>query len=246
MDRYNRVVIDIILISIVLLCLSCDNEVHFTTNCGTVMGRVILHENNQHEKEKHNDILVHIEGINPEQKAYTDESGLFQFDDVPTGTYNLSFIKEGFYEHKIISYQFIGGDSVNIIKPTLMYEKSSIKVQNLRVDGVEEFNDHTTLFTIRADLADKRTNDSNFFRYFVSADSNLSSANYEHTSYVINSSDLELDFKLALDSNLVKSKTGWYFIIYPSSNIYPYYVDSESGTRIYTSLGNASQVIQLN
>ncbi len=71
---------------------------------------------------KSDNIKVILEGI-VNKTTYTDSTGKYFFNDVPTGTYNLTYTKDGYGSVKKFSIKHYGNDTSIIIGNIRLYPK---------------------------------------------------------------------------------------------------------------------------
>ncbi|MEM6642904.1 MAG: carboxypeptidase-like regulatory domain-containing protein [Bacteroidota bacterium] len=78
-------------------------------------------------------VEVTLQGIEPSSLILTDSEGRFIFDDIPAGTYNLLFNKQGFREHYTQGIRFVPGpDTLFLLKG--MREFSTLVVNDLELE----------------------------------------------------------------------------------------------------------------
>jgi hypothetical protein len=87
---------------------SCQKETLLPDLEGSLVGSVYTFDEFANQLEDRSDVLVSASGLKG-YVAYTDEAGRFEFHDLPTGTYDLSFSKPGFGTLKQSGIKHLGG-----------------------------------------------------------------------------------------------------------------------------------------
>lgn len=106
----------IIYILFASLFLGCKNDEvvsvqSYTKLTGRLQGTMYLGKDDGWFSSNHQGILVEIEHTS--FKTTTDSNGFWEIDNLPTGTYSISFSKEGYCFWKNTSFQFIGGGVID-------------------------------------------------------------------------------------------------------------------------------------
>jgi hypothetical protein len=127
---------------------------------------------------EYKDINVTIQKEDLVRKAKTDETGIFFFDSLETGTYNLIFEKEGFGTYKTFGIRHFGYPSDTLYKTYVPIFKKAVSVVQKTGSVNKEF--FSTYSFLKIEL-----NITNFQEYresviaFVSKDKNVSKDSYE-------------------------------------------------------------------
>lgn len=191
------------------------------------------------------DIEITIEGSNPEIKVLTDTSGSCTIKDLPIGTYNLIFAKNGYGISKIQGLKFFGGDtpynrSISIVRKSttrIISYDLSISGNNLLLSGIITHQYPVTGYIsypyywpgLLVYLSDSPT---------VSSTNFLSSYNFY--------SDKDIDTKFSTSMNLNASlfPTGRtiYVIIYGRGRMSTLVYDYEKDISYDTSTGVPSEI----
>jgi hypothetical protein len=172
---------------------------------------------------------VKVEIENTDLYTYTDEDGRFIIDNVPSGTLNLVFTKEGYSGHKKCGIQFLGGADYPVnVGAVNIYEISSTVVEEFSIESSPGF----VTFNAVIDPPSSDTLDRGIL--ILISDNQLISYNNNlmHLDYLIytgNSMSVQLDrddFTEQL-SSFDPNKT-YYAIAYGISGGYGKYYDPEN------------------
>jgi hypothetical protein len=225
-------------VSIILLLTSaCEKDTELKLRSGQLFGNVSLINESQLAQNK-SGVEIRIEGSEPELKTTTDESGQFTISNLVSGTYNVIFNKEGFCEHKIIGYQFIGGNKPASLGNIDIYLKPTFQITNLEISQANVESTEINLL-IKANVSDFNTNSYAYFRYYLSNNENVSFSNYISTGFKpLNPITEELEINI--QTNTLKFPIGseLYMIIYPTTESNQYYIDIQTGNYIYSTVNS--------
>lgn len=105
---------------------------------GTLHGKVELYDMRGNPLADHSGVKVTAEGTS--YQAVTGADGIWQIKDLPAGTYNLRFSKDGFNDHRIISYGFVGGGDDYLRElPSMVATPTGFEFTGFTVDISNEF-----------------------------------------------------------------------------------------------------------
>lgn len=158
-------------IYLVIFFNSCNKEEN-TFYTGNIIGFVNLVDENGNELIDKSGVKVSLD--NTKYSVISNDIGRFAFTDIPAGTYNLTFDKEGFGIFKRFSYQFIGGNVPALLYETKLYQQPTIEIQSL--DIFLEDN----IIKISGTLTEKSEYSVQFF---VGFSSDVSDRNYHYKSW---------------------------------------------------------------
>ncbi|MCF8335427.1 MAG: carboxypeptidase-like regulatory domain-containing protein [Bacteroidales bacterium] len=117
---------------------------------GNMVGYVYTFDEFGDILDDHSEVKVTATGVDKEYSTLSDSKGRFELTDLPTGTYELSFEKEGFGVLKQFGVQHLGG------KPTILnhfsqdsrdndayfiYEMPTTEVTNLTIENDTLYGD---------------------------------------------------------------------------------------------------------
>lgn len=131
--------ISIIILSGLILFLSGCKKVEtikFQSE-GTLTGQVVTFNEFGMGNSDYGNVLVQVDGTYPLITAYTNDSGNFEIDHLPAGTYDLIFSKDGYNSMIIMGYRFAGGIAPENINYIRMFEKSSTRIENFSIEVKE-------------------------------------------------------------------------------------------------------------
>jgi len=220
---------------ILLLNGACENKTEYNVLSGQLLGYVSLSDSNYIQNQDKSGIEVIVEGSNPQIKAVTDEEGNFMIDNLKCGTYNLIFNKEGYCQHKIVGYQFVGGSKPTSLNQVRLYWKPNMLIDSLKIANYSDF--FSNVLQASAKVSNLPEHSSFYYRYYLSNKSDISYKDYASTDIVYGSSyDKTPSFYLQIDTIKFPVGSKFYMIMYPASEKYQYYTDINTGNKIYTSI----------
>ncbi|MCZ7604083.1 MAG: carboxypeptidase-like regulatory domain-containing protein [Melioribacteraceae bacterium] len=119
---------------IVFLLLSCQDDCPTSSiSTGSIVGYMESYPISNNTAADYSGIKVHFEGTH--FKAITDISGRWQIDNVPKGTYNIRYEKEGYSAWLEAGFQFIGTGTAYAQKNYLLklptFEITHISTKNM-------------------------------------------------------------------------------------------------------------------
>lgn len=150
-------------VTLLFLLFGCANLDHFPEPAkGDIIGFIeMIAEPYQSSLINPAGVRVIMDGINPVRETTTDDDGKWIFRDVPAGTYELTFKKDGFADFKLFSVGHVGGE-----KPTVPFDgrmifmpstltkiaslKSSAAKDGAQVEATFDFGTFGRLFVGRA------------------------------------------------------------------------------------------------
>ncbi len=155
--------------------------------------------------------------------------GRYQFNQIPIGTYNLSFQKEGFGKYIYYGFQVAGGQLPVRMDDVLMSELPTHQLTKLTVEphGYRYYEDRSYLeFKVNYEQLTSQN-----YLVLLSQDSNLNLWNYEQASfhYFYRESGVE-----SIKANYSDYPAGstWYMKIIPC-NLKLYYLHPDTGKPVY-------------
>jgi hypothetical protein len=210
---------------------------------GTIKGKIFTYDEFGVPINDNQDVLVKLEGSEPLLSILTDSTGRYELNDIPTGTYNLVFTKEGYSENQIQGLQVVGGD-VPLYYNIAIVEHSGTKIENLSIeiannsqvylrgDATHNFNNEPFSFPVPA------------IRYFIHNSDNPSDLNYLQTGRfpISVQSGSQFNYKIYIDSNLFPSGSTIYLVAYGCSSYEYTYYDILANKYRYIGLGTGSNI----
>lgn len=185
-------------------------------------------------------VEVLVEDLDESFTAITDENGEYLISGISTGTYKVSFSKEGFGYHEIKYLRFIGGEVAQTANVWLLQE-STLKVENINWRFVDP-----TWLSITGDFVNTATTDFDsetipkYVFAFISKDSQVSSTNYDQfQSAGFNNWDqqsvTEFELSIPIGSDYFVSGEEYYISLY-ASHSYSSFYDVEKEIQIFPNL----------
>ncbi len=223
---------------------ACEKETKYDVLSGQAIGYVALYDEQRNTMSDNSGVEVILEGSNPRKVVYTDENGQFIFNDILTGTYNVIFKKDGYCQHKIVSFQVVGGNEPISLYQTNLYALPDMNIDNLVITDLEQ--EYIVYFKVTVEVSDFEDGEYFSLRYYLSDNEDVSCSNYISTDIVTYSINYSLDFNIQIDTNKFPVGSELYMIMYPAYG-YQYYIDIETGKEIYTTIKveNASPVTSI-
>jgi hypothetical protein len=235
-----------VFIQILLLFSGCTKKEFQSLNFnGDLTGKINTYtEYNAIIKDNAN-ILVTLEGSDPLITGLTDTSGTYIIKDIPLGTYNLIFSKDGYGTLKYEDFEFIGSDKPRVYS-SFMDRKSTTKINNytLAISG--------TTLTISGSISHHypKSVEHGYPYYWPGIIVYLArSANVSYTNNVytisLNSdqnNDTTFNYETYLPSIAFPHGSQLYAIIYGQNNMSYYEYDYVTGYYSDPCLGTPSEV----
>jgi hypothetical protein len=240
-----KIINRISLVCIVLLICSCSEEkIRKVGLRGSLQGYVYYYHPAEGVQLLAN-AMITLEGTDPVVTVYTDSNGKFSTSNLETGTYHINFSKPGYGTFKMLGYSFVGGNIPSTITTTL-YALPEIKIKD--VDAVITKNGNYVSLNGAIFIDDPESGSNiGYFRYYLSQKSDVSSTRYTETGILgFFSQGSSNQFAKGLDTKRFPGGSDLYMVIHPCSDQFSYYLDLETGNRIYSSISeNSSSVISL-
>ncbi len=220
---------------LLLLTLSCEENITYELLSGQLTGSIILVDDSGKVPDDKSGAEITLEGSDPPMKVLTDIDGLFTFDNVQSGTYNILYRKEGYTFHRMNGFLFVGGGELPIrLSAAEISQKLDVRIDSLEITGQRGR---------RIYLYAKLTLPENLpfikCRLYLSNSPEVSFDNYISTqNYQIHSTYPYLDKTYVLDTFQFPAGSEIFMKCYPSGDLYYDlgYVDMNSGIYIYSSV----------
>jgi hypothetical protein len=233
----------ILIVSVFIVLLSaCKDKavVPGPITSANIHGDLILYDESVNQVIDQGGMVVTVEGTSPVKVAASDTNGEFTILDVPFGTYDLSYFKEGYGVFKIfdiVHQDSTGAPTVLLLVPTLG------KLSSTQITLVET-NATTADVTISSTLNPPASNDEvRFLRFFYHTESTVSDKNYLSYSDITNSKlgiHQQTLTKMELNNMGFTSGTTVFVKVYGDSFYSNTYDDPESGLKVFPNLNQNS------
>ncbi|MFO7658662.1 MAG: carboxypeptidase-like regulatory domain-containing protein [Bacteroidales bacterium] len=231
---------NLVLLLIFYSVISCQKEIIYTGIPGQLKGRV--RDNNGNNL---GNVKVTITGTPSPLVIYSNEEGIFSFDDLKTGIYNLEFAKDSFGTFRINSFQFLGGNIPSWINPVVLYKPPSTIISDVKVELDTNYIYSDIISPIITGKLKIDANSSYIFaRYFLSDQPDVSATNYKISDEKIlrivqADSTFRDNITININKGLYNEGNTIYIVFYPSVTFsYNTYQDIETGNLIYTNISN--------
>ncbi len=233
MKKNKHIILFTLIVS--LLNVACKKETEYDVLTGQIIGYVSLSNKTLNNLSDDSGVEIIVEGSKPKITTTTDADGKFIIDDLKSGTYNLIFKKDGYTQHKIVSYQFLGGSTPATVGNIYLYTRSKLNINDLTITNLE--TPFSIDLRVTANIYDPDNNQYAYIRYYLSNEPDISYKNYISTGMRSVYPEYEsLDFSLTIDTIKYPVGSELYMILYPASDFNQYYKDINSGKNIYTSV----------
>lgn len=182
-------------------------------------------------------VQVQLEGTDPVLSTFTDKDGKYEFENVPTGTYNLIFSKEGYGTSQEQGIKIVGGSEAVRHFYNDLFAISTITIENLTVENV----DNQTIL-LKAIVNHDFTNTYPVLLYYLHTSENTSGTHYMQFGYIyfFGASGTQLSSTIEINSNKFSPGSTIYAVAYGSQSTHASYYDIQTGLLIFPSLGEAS------
>jgi hypothetical protein len=149
------------------MTIGCQEEI-VTPIRGDIIGFIKLLDEKGNEIVDRSNVRVTL-GAN--HYVLTDANGKFKYQGLESGTYHVSFEKEGFGTYKRFNFVFVGGN-----RPAVFYNIHLVKLPSLEVMTFEV----KALGNFQVEVSGTMTPTDNYsFTYFFSKDPMVSNIHYE-------------------------------------------------------------------
>ncbi|MFO7658661.1 MAG: carboxypeptidase-like regulatory domain-containing protein [Bacteroidales bacterium] len=170
------------IILLILLVISCSEETRQYDFKGDLSIKIFTTNDLDFTIDDNDSVKILVEGIIPEQIFFTDTGGYCILDDLPMGTYNLTFTKEGYYPFYLTNFKYYGLDDLTNLTIHLR-KKCSILIEDFDIQfGNNKIYVTGTYSTDNNTLPDNYYNIRNF-RLLAGKSENIS---YDHHDWSIN------------------------------------------------------------
>lgn len=214
----------------------CTTEKKYEGLTGELIGLVVLYDQDRNIVPDCSNVEVCIEGTKPLITVLTNEKGRFEVKGLETGTYNLSFKKEGYGTHKLIGYQFLGGEVPATVYQTPLFELTNNQVEDLELTNYD--NSFSVQLLVKASVHGEGARRYALYRYYLGNTPDVSYKDYLVTSKTYSYEADRLYFPLQVDTLQFPVGTEMYMIIYPVTESSQYYLDSNTGNKIYSTVND--------
>jgi hypothetical protein len=209
---------------------------------GTIKGRVSTFNEFGNQTFDNNNISIQLEGSDPLISAASDDSGKFEINEIPTGTYDLVLSKEGYGNYIMQGFQVVGGNEPFYLFHLYLVEKSSTVIEDLSMEVVNDSEIYVKgIVTYRQN---ELLSSSPAIIFFIHNANNPSEINYSQVQQLTFSgeSGTQLFWGLYLDRALFPSGSKIFVIAYGRAMFDTMYYDILSNKYYYTNLGTGSNI----
>lgn len=168
----------VMLIFLLLIFSSCEKtEIKQIELKGTIKGRMYVYNEFGENIDDFENINVVLDDGNTKFSTTVNSNNKFLIDNIPTGTYDLIFSKQGYYDYQIQGLQIVGGDEP-LHTSGYLIEEISTTIENISIelDPVNNMYLNSTVI---------HSGDYAVIRYFLHNQENVSYSNYLETGTLI-------------------------------------------------------------
>ncbi len=166
------------LIFLLIIFSSCEKtEIKQVELKGTIKGQMYVYNEFGEEIDDFENTNVALDDGNTKFSTTVNSNNEFLIDNISTGTYDLLFSKEGYYDYQIQGLQIVGGDEPLHTSGSLI-EETSTTIENISIE-LDPVNNMYLKNTAN------HSGDYAVIRYFLHNQENVSYSNYLETGTVI-------------------------------------------------------------
>ncbi|MGQ1945469.1 carboxypeptidase-like regulatory domain-containing protein [Geofilum sp. OHC36d9] len=159
------------LIFLLLIFSSCEKtEIKQIELKGTIEGQMYVYNEFGENNDDFENINVVLDDGNTKFSTTVNSNNEFLIDNIPTGTYDLIFSKEGYYVYQIQGLQIVGGDEP-LHTSGYLIEETSTTIENISIE-LDAVNNLYLKSTVN------HNGDYALIRYFLHNQENVSDSNY--------------------------------------------------------------------
>jgi len=239
--KKNKIYIFVI---ILLFFINCKNEIKYIPEMqGNAIGYTKLY-NYGGEATDFSGINVKIEGLNYNNEIITDINGKYEFLEIPSGTYKITYYKEGYGTMINTGCSLLGGD-FQIIEIVRLIKIPNIDFNNININSIGKINAN---YLVNDYTANPQAGIA--FLFYFNDNEVVDSENYLFYEYIVNSDFIDLKKYSNLPTKLYTKV----YIIYPPmtfemrngyfySNTYFddgfYYLNTNNGKTIFPNINQS-------
>ncbi len=235
----------VVLFLLPFLFISCEKTETVPLNLkGTLKGYITTRDEFGKVNNDSENIIIELEGSDPLLSFITDSTGVYEINEIPTGTYNVIISKEGYGEYQNQGVQIVGGSQPIHFHHPLIQQSNTI-IKNLSLEIV---NNSDVYFKCTVNNMNMDDDSEGSITFFYHTESNPSDSHYLDTygASFRGVGDVQLEHSLYIDDDLFPSGSTVYVIAYGCySGLAPDYYDILSNVYRGTSLGEASNIASI-
>ncbi len=216
---------------LLVLFIGCTKEIT-EEQVGNLRGNVVAISYQNYSATVMDNAKIKLQSGDYIVEVATDINGDFELNNIPIGTYNLIYQKEGYGTYIDYGVQIFGGIIPLQLNSISLYELTDGKMDIQNIETIGYKSSYNSRLEIRFDYQRKETNSTMFLLLF-SKENNIDLQHYE-VSYIIGSYFESGTVYMSADYDEFPENSKWYVKIYPVLNEY-YYLDPETGKEVYYS-----------
>jgi hypothetical protein len=219
------------------MIISCDKVDESGNNVsdtlGSVAGFVTIYDEYGNKMYDRGGVKVSVDNGTDVANTTTNSDGRFQIDEIPAGTYMVTFSKSGYSTYKIVSLPVVGG-TIPYFLTVAISQKSTTFPSNFSLLPGTSANTVSVSCNISPEVP---SGSYRTIRFFIGKTASVSSTNYLATTASISSLSSYTSVK-SLDKILFPSGSTVYMIVYGDTYNSISYPDTETGLYIYSGLSS--------
>jgi hypothetical protein len=204
---------------------------------GTVIGFVTLYDEFGSQVSDKSGVTVTVEGVTPSISVTTNSVGKYQIDDLPTGTYDLTFGKLGYSTYRSLGFSFVGGEKPRVYNVSLSQQSTTI-ISNLSLS----ISSSTTMVLSGTVSPTTPTGSSRYFRFYFGRSNPVTSTNYLTTA-AYGGSGSTFTITRTIDKSTFPSGSTIYVVAFGDASYGYGYPDLTSGLYIYSTISTTGSNI---
>lgn len=209
--------------------IGCTKEIK-EEQFGNLHGTIVSLDSQSYTFAALNKATVKLQAGNYNVETTTDSTGLFEFNDIPIGTYNLFYSKEGYSTFIDYGVQVFGGLIPVQLNTISLYEllNEKIVIGDIKTNGVK--GNYSSNLNIEIEY-EKIEETNTMCLLLLSKNDNIDLQHYEY-SFFKNIYFISDYFHLISDYEKFPENSKWYIKLYTVASK-AYYFDPETGKKVY-------------
>jgi hypothetical protein len=230
----------LVLFLLVLAFTYCSKNNDTVKLNGRVYGRVQAIDKMNNFINDPTSINIRFQGTGYNKTIHPDSHGSYFINDLPLGTYKITYLRDGFGTYVKNSFGFVGNGYETELEDVSLFELINITVNSLEVLSVVKQNSGFRA-QLEMNININSASPDQGFRYYLSNDNNVSNLNYLSTGTIGATNSIK-DFTIRPNSNqLAFYSDKAFLVLYPCFECSDYYVDDTYGNNVYYNVNSENE-----